>query len=87
MKAIIVGISAALYFAEWFVIRRTAVNRFIPIIAACAVATPLGVCIGAHLAIQPVLLMVLALFFCMLEDWLHGQRGMTEAERVRLKDL
>ena len=86
-RLIIFLISVALFFAEWFVVRRTVINGFIPIMAAFAVCIPLGAAVGLHLVVFPLLFMCLALAVCAVEDLFFKRRGMTEAEKSKLKDL
>ena len=90
MKFIILLISAALFWAEWLVIRKTSVNKFIPIIVAFVIGIPLCTAIGIHLVAAPLLFMLLAWAFCEIEDWFFkrkGRNGMTETEKSKLKDL
>lgn len=87
MKLIILFISVALFFLEWFVIRRTSMNKLIPLAGVCAIGAPAAALLGAHLAIFPIMYVLLALIVCAAEDWYYRQKGMTEAEKVKLKDL
>lgn len=87
MKALLVLISGALFWLEWFTIRKTRLNRALPVAAALLVGLPLGALLGPHLVVWPLMLMLLAWLFCELEDRYFRCRGLTESEKTRLKDL
>lgn len=87
MKFIIILISVALYWAEWLVIRKTRISKFIPIIVAFVIGVPIGAAAGFHLIASPLFFILLAWVLCEVEDRYFKRKGMTEAERAKLKDL
>ncbi len=87
MKVIIILISVALFLAEWFVIRKTRISKFIPIIAAFVIGVPIGAAVGLHLVAFPLFFIILAWILCEVEDWYFKRKRMTETERAKLKDL
>lgn len=87
MKISIFLISVVLFWAEWFVIRKTMINKFMPIIMAFIIGLLLGLTIGPHLVVLPILFMILAWVLCEVEDRYFKRKGMSEVEKSKLKDL
>lgn len=87
MKFIVILISVALFWAEWFVIRKTMINKFIPIIVAFIIGVPIGVVVGLHLVTFPLFFILLSWALCEVEDWYFKRKSMTETEKSKLKDL
>ncbi|AND79899.1 hypothetical protein [Streptococcus pantholopis] len=90
MRMLIVLLAAVLFFAEWFVIRYTGINKWLPLLGSCLFALPLSLFLGVHLVYLPLLMMFLALAGCELEDWLKRylrQKKLSELQRSELKDL
>ncbi|MCI6767644.1 hypothetical protein [Porcincola intestinalis] len=87
MKFIIFLISVVLFWAEWLVIRKATINKFIPIIIAFAIGLPLGATVGLHLVAFPLLFILLAWILCEVEDRYFKRKGLTDIEKSKLKDL
>lgn len=90
MKMILFLPAIFLFFLEWYVIRRTTIKPYLPILITYLVALPIGLFFGLHLAGPSMLFIVWAWALCLLEDELKKyfkHRRMTEEERSRLKDL
>ena len=49
MKSIILLVSVLLFLAEWYVIRKTSINKFAPIVVLAVIGVPVGSVIGLHL--------------------------------------
>ena len=87
MKFIVILISVALFWAEWFVIRKTTINKFIPIIVAFIIGAPIGAAVGLRLVTFPLFFILWSWALCEVEDWYFKRKGMTETEKSKLKDL
>lgn len=90
MKLILFLPAILLFFLEWYVIRRTSINPYLPILVTYSVGLPIALFYGLHLVAYPMIFVVLAWALCLLEDELKTyfkHRRMTEEERSRLKDL
>jgi hypothetical protein len=87
MRVTILLISVALFWIEWFVIRKTRINKFTSIIAAFLITIPIGAIVGLHLVAFPIFFILLAWVLCEVEDRYLKRKGMTETERAKLKDL
>lgn len=87
MTLYIILVSVVAFLAEWYIFRKTTVNIFIPIIVAFIIALPVGASLGLHLIAWPLLMMLLALALCEAEDRYLKRKGLSEAERSKLKDL
>ncbi|KFJ01353.1 hypothetical protein [Bifidobacterium subtile] len=86
MKSIILLVSVLLFLAEWYVIRKTSINKFAPIVVLAVIGVPVGSVIGLHLVAFPILLTLLALVLCMLEDLWCKRKGLSEMEKAKLMD-
>ena len=87
MTFIILLISIALFLVEWFVIRKTKMNKYIPITIALAFSVAIGTTIGIHLVAFPLFFIILAWGLCEVEDRYFKRKGMTNIERIKLKNL
>ena len=90
MKMFILFVSIALFFTEWYVIRKTNIKSFIPILAVLFVSLPIAAFYALYLVAFPNIFILLAWVFCFIEDEFKKyfrQRKPTEEERSRLKDL
>ena len=90
MRILIVLLAAALFFGEWFIIRYTGINKWLPILGACLFALPVSLFLGMHLVVVPLLMMLLALCGCELEDLFKRylrKKKLSEFQRSELKDL
>lgn len=90
MKALVLFISIALFFTEWYVIRKTNIKSFIPILVVLLIGLPIGLFYALHLIAFPIIFTLLAWAFCLIEDEARKyfkQRELTEEERSLLKDL
>ena len=90
MKALVLFISIALFFTEWYVIRKTNIKSFIPILAVLLISLPIGLFYALHLVAFPIIFITLACVLCFIEDEIKeyfNRRELTEEERSLLKDL
>lgn len=90
MKLSILLLGLVLAYMERYVIRRTRVNKWLPLSCALIIATPIALLLGPHLVAWPVLMIFLSLVFCEAEDWWNKEKRkkqLTELEKMRIKDL
>ncbi len=90
MKISILILGLVLAYMERYVIRHTTVNKWLPLVCALVIATPLALLLGPHLVVWPVSMIFLSLVFCEVEDWWNKEKRkkhLTELEQTRLKDL
>ena len=90
MLMFILFVSIALFFTEWYVIRKTNIKSFIPILAVLFVSLPIAAFYALYLVAFANIFILLAWVFCFIEDEFKKyfrQRKLTEEERSRLKDL
>ena len=90
MKLSILLLGFVLAYMERFVIRRTRMNKWFPLVCALIIATPIALLLGPHLVVWPVLMIFLSLVFCEAEDWWNKEKRkkhLTELEKMKIKDL
>lgn len=88
MKWIIIIIALLLSWMEWYVIRKTRLNNYLPLFVVFLIGIPVGTLFGLHLIAYPILLMFLTLAICEVNDYfLRRNQKMSEVEKSRLKDL
>lgn len=90
MKLSILLLGFVLAYMEWYVIRHTRVNKWLPLVCSLIIAAPITLLLGPHLVVWPVLMIFLSLVFCEAEDWWNKEKRkkhLTELEQTRLKDL
>lgn len=87
MTSIIILISVILFFAEWFIIRKTHINKYALIITLLVIGIPLGTIVGLHLFAYPLVFTLLPLALCEIEDRYFKKKNMTDTEKSKLKDL
>ena len=90
MKTLILFISITLFFTEWYTIRKTSIKSFIPGLVVLIRGLPSGLFYALHLVAFPIIFVLLAWVFCLIEDEARKyfkQRELTEEERSLLKDL
>lgn len=90
MKTTVFIIAAILFFVEWYLIRKTTINKWFPLVVMFVIALPISILIGAHLVTFPLMMMLWALALCEAEDWLKKylkSKSLTEMQRSKIKDL
>ncbi|MEY8463276.1 hypothetical protein [Streptococcus merionis] len=89
MKLLALALSMVLFFTEWYIIRKTSVNPFLPLIITVLLGFPFGLLYGLHLVAYPILFILLACAFSFLEDELKkyvNSKDMTGEQRTYLMD-
>lgn len=90
MKIVILMLGLVLVCMERYVIRRTTVNKWLPLVCAIIIATPVALLLGPHLVVWPVLMIFLSIVLCGVEDWWNKgklKKYLTESDQMKIKDL